>query len=100
MANSNISNGGEGGQQQMIKQPIINEQQKEQIQQNIEATKEKVKEGWTGGMNWLSSRIQQVHAHQQQRQQGNGVQDYSAGNGGGGVSRMDSDGLPTSFRRD
>ena len=100
LANSNISNGGEGGQQQMIKQPIINEQQKEQIQQNIEATKEKVKEGWAGGMNWLSSRIQQVHAHQQQRQQGNGVQDYSAGNGGGGVSRMDSDGLPTSFRRD
>ena len=97
LANSNISNGGEG-QQQTTKQPIINEQQKEQIQQNIEATKEKVKEGWTGGMNWLSSRIQQVHAHQQQQQQGNGVQDYSAGNGGG-VSRMDSDGLPTSFRR-
>eukprot|EP00571_Detonula_confervacea_P013901 CAMPEP_0172304198 /NCGR_PEP_ID=MMETSP1058-20130122/5632_1 /TAXON_ID=83371 /ORGANISM="Detonula confervacea, Strain CCMP 353" /LENGTH=326 /DNA_ID=CAMNT_0013015323 /DNA_START=11 /DNA_END=991 /DNA_ORIENTATION=+ len=69
------------------------EQQQQQFQQNLEGAKEKVVERWTGGVSWVSQRIQAA------KQQSNG------GLNGGEFTdretkRMDSDGLPSSFRRD
>ncbi|KAL3806240.1 hypothetical protein ACHAXA_008224 [Cyclostephanos tholiformis] len=67
----------------------------------IGGAKDKVVEGWTGGVNWLQRRILDARGRQMQNQQ-----DYSGGGGGGAggadpsLMRLDSYGLPSSFRRD
>mmetsp|Transcript_6901 Transcript_6901/g.17000 ORF Transcript_6901/g.17000 Transcript_6901/m.17000 type:complete len:354 (-) Transcript_6901:85-1146(-) len=85
MANAGASyNGGEGG----------GGQKKEQLQRELEVAKEKVVEGWTGGVNWVSQRIQEAKLQQQQHHQQQQAKDNTA------VTRLDSDGLPSSFRKD
>lgn len=66
---------------------------------NIGDAKDKVVEGWTGGVNWLQRRIQEARAQQVQQQN---QQDYSGGGGGRdpALTRLDSYGLPSSFQRD
>lgn len=63
----------------------------------LEGAKEKVVESWTGGMNWVSSRIQSV---KEQRQQSSENLNAAGGGVDNTVSRLDSDGLPSSFRKD
>jgi len=101
MANSGVAADGSsmnGGSEASTKKPLINEQQKEQLQQNLEATKTKVVEGWTSGMSWVSQRIKAQHEHQQQQ----GAQQQQQQQPSGGdqeMNRLDSDGLPSSFRK-
>lgn len=93
MANSGVAADGSsanGGSEASTKKPLINDQQKEQLQQNLEATKTKVVEGWTSGMSWVSQRIKAQHEHQQQQQPSGGDKE---------MNRLDSDGLPSSFRK-
>jgi hypothetical protein len=73
-----------------------------QFQQNLDGAKEKVVEGW----NWLSQRIHETKLRQQQRQQpqpssgGDGVEDVVPDNRNSEMRHMDSDGMPSSFRKD
>lgn len=92
MANSGVAADGSSmnGSEASTKKPLINDQQKEQLQQNLEATKTKVVEGWTSGMSWVSQRIKAQHEHQQQQQPSGGDKE---------MNRLDSDGLPSSFRK-
>ena len=76
------------------KQPIVSEQQQQQIKENLELTKEKVVEGWNGGMNWLSQKINEAKAQHEQK-----VEEQKQANSAA-VNRTDSDGLPSSFRKD
>jgi len=66
---------------------------------DLEGTKEKVVESWTGGVNWVSQRIQNSklnseaeRSHQWQRP-ATGPSDTE-------LKSLDTDGLPTSFRKD
>ncbi|KAL7545478.1 hypothetical protein ACHAWF_008829 [Thalassiosira exigua] len=60
----------------------------------FEATKEKAAEGWTKGANWVSQRIQTFkEEHEQNGSVGGGAAPD------GNLARLDSDGLPSSFRR-
>lgn len=99
MANSGVAADGSSvnGSEASTKKPLINEQQKEQLQQNLEATKTKVVEGWTSGMSWVSQRIKAQHEHQQQ--QGAQQQQQQPSGGDQEMNRLDSDGLPSSFRK-
>jgi hypothetical protein len=73
-----------------------------QFQQNLDGAKEKVVEGW----NWLSQRIHETKLRQQQQQQpqpssgGDGVEDVVPDNRNSEMRHMDSDGMPSSFRKD
>lgn len=83
-AGGNITNGeaGIGGGMQM------------NAEQQLEGAKEKVVESWTGGVNWVSQRIKDAklqHEQQVQEQQEQSNRE---------MSRLDSDGLPSSFRKD
>mmetsp|Transcript_15852 Transcript_15852/g.28524 ORF Transcript_15852/g.28524 Transcript_15852/m.28524 type:complete len:383 (+) Transcript_15852:53-1201(+) len=66
---------------------------------DLEGTKEKVVESWTGGVNWVSQRIQnsklssEVERSQQWQRPATGPPDAE-------FKRLDTDGLPTSFRKD
>ena len=67
---------------------------------DLEVAKEKVVEGWTGGVTWVSQKIQDVKLqHQQQQQQGGGQMNGSSG-GEREMNRLDSQGFPSSFQKD
>ncbi len=61
---------------------------------DLEGTKEKVVESWTGGVNWVSQRLKdaKLSAEVDAPPTGTLVPD-------GELRRLDTDGLPTSFRR-
>jgi len=62
---------------------------------DLEGTKEKVVESWTGGVNWVSQRLRdaKLSAEVDAPPTGALVPDSE-------LRRLDTDGLPTSFRRD
>lgn len=67
---------------------------------DLEVAKEKVVEGWTGGVTWVSQKIQDAKLqHQQQQQQGGGQMNGSSG-GEREMNRLDSQGFPSSFQKD
>jgi len=61
------------------------------LQPQLEATKEKVVESWTGGVNWVSQRIQNAKFSSEL--------DNVAPGADKEMQRLDSDGLPSSFRK-
>ena len=82
-------------------------QGQQQFQQNLEGAKVKVAEGW----HWISQRIQETklpprQQPQQQQQQkpqpssGGGGEEVGPNNRTSGMKHLDSDGLPSSFRKD
>lgn len=79
-ANNGNDNYGEATREQQ-------QQQQQQFQQNLERSKEKVVESWTGGVSWVSQKIQAAKLQQQQSMDRE-------------TKRVDSDGLPSSFRKD
>jgi len=97
-SNGSINSGSgattEGSVNSQTKQPIVSEQQQQQIKENLELTKVKVVEGWNGGMNWLSQKINDAKAQHEQK-----VEEQKQANSAV-VNRTDSDGLPSSFRKD
>lgn len=78
-----------------------------QFQQNLEGAKVKVVEGW----NWISQRIQETKLPPRQQKQQEQPQQLQPSSGGEGeevgpnnrtskMKHLDSDGLPSSFRKD
>ena len=95
-SNGSINSGAttEGSGSSQTKQPIVSEQQQQQLKENLELTKVKVVDGWNGGMNWLSQKINEAKAQHEQK-----VEEQKQANSAA-VNRTDSDGLPSSFRKD
>ena len=69
---------------------------------DLEVAKEKVVEGWTGGVTWVSQKINDVKLQhqQQQQQQGGGGQMNGSSGGEREMNRLDSQGFPSSFQKD
>eukprot|EP00581_Thalassiosira_minuscula_P015328 CAMPEP_0183719612 /NCGR_PEP_ID=MMETSP0737-20130205/12467_1 /TAXON_ID=385413 /ORGANISM="Thalassiosira miniscula, Strain CCMP1093" /LENGTH=380 /DNA_ID=CAMNT_0025949333 /DNA_START=9 /DNA_END=1151 /DNA_ORIENTATION=+ len=87
------ANGGAGG---------VGDPATEKLKKDLEATKEKVVESWTGGVNWVSQRIKDAKLSQELNNNGNANNSAAATTTSTdqSLNRLDSDGLPSSFRKD
>jgi len=72
--------------EQEKRQALANASGDNAAQYNFDEVKGKVVEGWTGGLNWVSSRL-------------NKESDTSGSTDDKEMNRLDSDGLPSSFRK-
>jgi len=67
---------------------------------DLEGTKEKVVESWTGGVNWVSQRIQNSKLSSEVERSQQWQRPATTGPSDAEFKRLDKDGLPTSFRKD
>ena len=64
----------------------------------LEGAREKVVEGWNGGVGWMSQKIQEAKRNRE-KQRTNGIGRSDALDGDKELSRLDSNGFPSSFRK-